>query len=126
MASASAADLWQLEIIISDGICQDHEKLRTVLRKAEEQRIMVVFILLDAAASSSSSPGGGGSRGASESVLDLKEVKFKRDALGGTQVVIERYLDSFPFQYYLIVHDLEDLPTALAGLLRTWFAEVNA
>ena len=40
--------------------------------------------------------------------------------------VIHRYLDSFPFPYYLIVHHLEDLPGALAALLRTWFAEVNA
>lgn len=49
MSSATAADLWQLEIIISDGMCQGHEKLRTVLRKAEEERVMVVFIILDSA-----------------------------------------------------------------------------
>jgi len=45
---------------------------------------------------------------------------------GASRVVIERYLDSFPFPYYLIVQRLEDLPSALAGLLRTWFAEVNS
>lgn len=45
---------------------------------------------------------------------------------GESKVVIERYLDTFPFQYYLIVHNLEELPSALAGLLRTWFAEVNS
>ncbi|KAH6978698.1 hypothetical protein EDB82DRAFT_546712 [Fusarium venenatum] len=48
-----------------------------------------------------------------DSVLELKEAKFVRD--GGESKV-----------YYLIVHNLEELPSALAGLLRTWFAEVNA
>ena len=47
---------------------------------------------------------------------------FAESAYSGS---LERYLDTFPFQYYLIVHNLEDLPGALAGLLRTWFAEVN-
>ena len=29
-----AKDLWQVEIIISDGICQEHEQLRRALRRA--------------------------------------------------------------------------------------------
>ncbi|EEB90331.1 hypothetical protein MPER_11473, partial [Moniliophthora perniciosa FA553] len=33
MGSSTAADLWQLEIIISDGMCQDHEKLLPVFKK---------------------------------------------------------------------------------------------
>ena len=56
-------------------------------------------------------------------MLELKEAKFVREG-GESRVVIERYLDTFPFQYYLIVHNLEELPSALAGLLRSWFAEV--
>ncbi|KAG9315861.1 midasin [Chiua virens] len=46
--SASGRELWQLEIIISDGICQDHERLRRLLRKARGMRVMVVFIVVDA------------------------------------------------------------------------------
>ena len=75
---------------------------------------MIVFIIMDDT---------GKKKG--DSVLELKEAKFVRDG-GESKVVIERYLDTFPFQYYLIVHHLEELPSALAGLLRTWFAEVNA
>lgn len=110
-------DLWQLALILSDGLTPSsaHERIRRLLREALEERIMVVFIIMDDS---------GAKKG--DSVLELKEARFLKDADGNSRVVIERYLDTFPFQYYLIVHNLEDLPGALAGLLRTWFAEVNA
>lgn len=113
LSSSGSEDLWQLALILSDGLTPSgaHAKIRPLLREAMEERIMVVFIIMDDA---------GKKKG--DSVLELKEAKFTSD--GG--VVIERYLDSFPFQYYLIVHHLDDLPSALAGLLRTWFAEVNS
>ncbi|KAH0443323.1 denitrification regulatory protein nirq [Colletotrichum camelliae] len=112
-----AEDLWQLALILSDGLTpsNQHDGIRRLLREAMEERIMVVFIVMDDT---------GKKKG--DSVLDLKEAKFVKDENGNSRVVIERYLDTFPFQYYLIVHNLEDLPTALAGLLRTWFAEVNS
>lgn len=110
-------DLWQLALILSDGLTPSaaHERIRRLLREALEERIMVVFIIMD---DSSAKRG--------DSVLELKEARFVKEADGNSRVVIERYLDTFPFQYYLIVHNLEDLPGALAGLLRTWFAEVNS
>ncbi|OIW33500.1 midasin [Coniochaeta ligniaria NRRL 30616] len=111
--SSGSEDLWQLALILSDGLTPSgaHAKIRPLLREAMEERIMVVFIIMDDA---------GKKKG--DSVLELKEAKFT----SGGNVVIERYLDSFPFQYYLIVHHLGDLPSALSGLLRTWFAEVNS
>ncbi|RFN52179.1 hypothetical protein FIE12Z_3562 [Fusarium flagelliforme] len=110
------SDLWQLALILSDGLTPSsaHEGIRRMLREAMEERIMIVFIIMDDT---------GKKKG--DSVLELKEAKFVRDG-GESKVVIERYLDTFPFQYYLIVHHLEELPSALAGLLRTWFAEVSA
>jgi midasin len=115
--SRGSEDLWQLALILSDGITPSaaHDDIRRLLREAMEERIMIVFIVMDDV-----------SKTKGDSVLDLKEAKFVKDGEGLTQVVIERYLDSFPFQYYLIVHHLEELPGALAGLLRTWFAEVNS
>ena len=60
-----------------------------------------------------------------ESVMDLKEAKFVKDErTGQSNVRIERYLDTFPFQYYLIVSDVKELPGVLATVLRQWFAEV--
>ncbi|ODA80032.1 hypothetical protein RJ55_02990 [Drechmeria coniospora] len=115
--SGGQSDLWQLALILSDGLTPSaaHDPIRRLLREAMEERIMIVFIIMDDT---------GKKKG--DSVLELKEAKFVREADGESRVVIERYLDTFPFQYYLIVHDLEELPSALAGLLRTWFAEVSA
>ncbi|PON27239.1 hypothetical protein TGAM01_v203620 [Trichoderma gamsii] len=112
--SSGGADLWQLALILSDGLTPSsaHDSIRRLLREAMEERIMIVFIIMDDT---------GKKKG--DSVLELKEAKFVSDG-GESRVVIERYLDTFPFQYYLIVHNLEELPSALAGLLRIWFAEV--
>ncbi|EAQ89112.1 hypothetical protein CHGG_05731 [Chaetomium globosum CBS 148.51] len=113
-SSAGGEDLWQLALILSDGLVQsrDHARLKPLLREAMEQRVMVVFIVMDDARESKKG----------HSVLELKEARFGPDGVP----VIHRYLDSFPFPYYLIVHHLEDLPGALAALLRTWFAEINS
>jgi midasin len=114
--SSGGSDLWQLALIMSDGLTPSsaHDSIRRLLREAMEERIMIVFIIMDDR---------GKKKG--DSVLELKEAKFVNEG-GESKVVIERYLDTFPFQYYLIVHNLEELPSALAGLLRTWFAEVNS
>lgn len=114
--SSGGADLWQLALILSDGLTPSsaHDGIRRLLREAMEERIMIVFIIMDDR-----------DKQKGDSVLELKEAKFISEN-GESRVVIERYLDTFPFQYYLIVHNLEELPGALAGLLRTWFAEVNA
>jgi midasin len=108
-------DLWQLSLILSDGLtpARAHSRIRPLLREALEERVMVVFIIMDDARDKGE---------AGDSVLELKEARFTPDG----DVIVERYLDSFPFPYYLIVHHLDDLPGALAGLLRTWFAEVNS
>ncbi|KAI0631943.1 midasin [Trametes polyzona] len=118
-ASSTAADLWQLEIIISDGICQDHERLRTVLRRAEEQRVMVVFIVLDSLHSK-----GGGAGGAGEnSILSMNQVAYKM-VDGRMDLQVERYLDTFPFEYYVVLRNVEALPDVLAGTLKQFFERV--
>jgi midasin len=116
-ASGNPTDLWQLELIISDGVCNssEHEPIRRLLREAIEERIMVVFVVVDDLTKKKKG----------ESVMDLKEAKFVKDETSGASSVrIERYLDTFPFQYYLIVSDVKELPGVLAALLRQWFAEV--
>ncbi|KAK6849468.1 hypothetical protein PG995_013301 [Apiospora arundinis] len=126
-------DLWQLALILSDGLTpsQEHDEIRRLLREAMEERIMIVFIIMDDARSKSQPPQQPGAvaqnKVSSGGVLNLRSVKWVKDELGNTVgIKTEAFLDTFPFQYYLIVHDLQDLPAALAGLLRSWFAEVNA
>lgn len=127
MSSSSAADLWQLEIIISDGMCQDHEALRAVIRKAEGQRVMIVFIIID---SLHSAPKPGSTTTTTTSVtptghhqgsiLSMEKAEFKNGELH-----LQRYLDSFPFEYYVVLRNVEALPEVLSGTLKQFFERIS-
>lgn len=120
MTSSSAADLWQLEIIISDGICQDHDKLRTVLRKAEESRVMIVFVIID----SLHTKGAQGEAGSHNSILSMNQVAYK-SVNGQLDLHVERYLDTFPFEYYVVLRDVETLPDVLSQTLKQFFERIS-
>ncbi|CEH12502.1 AAA ATPase containing von Willebrand factor type A (vWA) domain [Ceraceosorus bombacis] len=134
--STSASDLWQLEIIISDGICQDHERLRALLRRASEQRVMLVFIILDARPKApTSTPLGPAqtngdnkqpSTSTSTSIVDMSSVSYSTNPESGKmELVMKRYLDTFPFEYFVVVRDLEALPDVLAATLRQWAERIS-
>ena len=109
----ATAELWQLELIISDGLCEDHDTIRRLVRQAQEEQIMIVFIIVDALLKDE------------ESIVDMNEAAFEPDAVTGeTKLKLKRYLDGFPFPYYLVVGDVRELPGVLAKALRQWFAEV--
>lgn len=110
-ASHNAAELWRLEIIISDGVCEDHDTLRRLVRRAREERIMMVFVIVDGLNNH-------------ESILDLNEVSYQTDDSGNMNLKIDRYLDHFPFDFYVIVKDVRELPNVLSLVLRQFFAEV--
>ena len=127
-ARTGATDLWQLQLIVSDGVCEDHDTIRRLVRNAQDERIVIIFIIVDA------------TKG--ESILDMSQAVFEpvlpgKDALGmpepssegandtmTTKLRIKRYLDDFPFPYYLVADDVKELPGVLATALRQWFAEV--
>lgn len=106
----AGAELWQLELIISDGVCEDHETIRRLVRQAQDERIIIVFVIVDALKG--------------ESIMDMKHATFEPDFTGETKLKVSRYLDGFPFGYYLVVGDVKELPNVLATALRQWFAEV--
>ncbi|KIJ64401.1 hypothetical protein HYDPIDRAFT_132220 [Hydnomerulius pinastri MD-312] len=135
-SGGSGKELWQLEIIISDGICQDHERLRRALRKARGMRVLVVFIVVDALNTSSTStsataPPAPSSSSAQpqphhSSILTLSQVSYKPSPTTGLmELTMERYLDSFPFEYYVVLRDVEALPRVLADTLREFFERVS-
>lgn len=128
MSSSSSADLWQLEIIISDGICQDHDRLRTILRKAEEQRVMIVFIVIDSLHSAAATGFGTDSVKTADSVrssiLDMQQGSFK-NIDGRMELQMEHYLDSFPFEYYVVLRNVEALPEVLTGTLKQFFERIS-
>ncbi|KAF2497757.1 P-loop containing nucleoside triphosphate hydrolase protein [Lophium mytilinum] len=118
-------DLWQLMLVVSDGICDGHAEIQRLVRKAQESRVMIVFVVVDATATSGVGENGDGAKGPEkgkekQSVLDLKSVEFGADG----KMAITRYMDRFPFRWYLVVRDVADLPGVLATALRQWFAEV--
>ncbi|KAI6151423.1 midasin [Pisolithus thermaeus] len=129
-------DLWQLEIIISDGICQEHERLRRALRRARSMRVLVVFIVLDALnegsstllpdASNTTATASSAASGSQSSILALNQVSYRQSpTTGQMELTMERYLDSFPFEYYVVLRDVEALPRVLADTLREFFEKVN-
>ena len=110
--SVVGGELWQLELIISDGICEDHDTIRRLVRQAFEAKIMMIFVILDAVHPERK-----------DSITDIKSYSFEQGENGQT-LKETKYLDSFPFSYYVIVRDVRELPTVLASALRQWFAEV--
>lgn len=121
-ASASAADLWQLEIIISDGVCQDHAKLKALLRRAAEERIMIVFVIVDACDDSAPTDTHQAQR---SSILAMNQVNYHMDAAGKLQLEMKHYIDTFPFDYYVIVRDVQSLPQVLATTLCQWAERIR-
>ncbi|KAG8852125.1 hypothetical protein FRB96_008926 [Tulasnella sp. 330] len=129
MTSTTAANLWQLQIIVSDGICQDHERLRAVLRRAEEHRIMVVFVIVDSLRRTQTTTATPSSVGTStsiqNSILTMNNVSYK-NVNGRMELKMERYLDTFPFEYFVVLRDVEALPEVLAGTLKQFFERSSA
>ena len=111
--SVAGGELWQLELIISDGICEDHDTIRRIVRQAFEAKIMMIFIILDAIHPERK-----------DSIADIKSYTFELGE-NGQALKETKYLDSFPFNYYVIVRDIRELPSVLASTLRQWFAEVT-
>ncbi|CAG8717701.1 6620_t:CDS:2, partial [Gigaspora rosea] len=100
-------ELWQLQLIISDGVCEDHDILRSLVRKATEAQIMVVFIIVD-------------KKSEKDSIMSMNQVKYK-SVDGRMTLNMERYLNTFPFEYYVVLRDINALPEILADTLRQYF-----
>ena len=51
------------------------------------------------------------------SVLDIKLPVFS----GGKLLSIDSYMEHFPFQHYIVLRDVNNLPRTLSDALRQWF-----
>ncbi|KAJ1728454.1 hypothetical protein LPJ61_004022, partial [Coemansia biformis] len=119
--AATEEDLWRLQLVISDGVCQDHPRLLRQVRAATEQRVMTVFIVLDRSAIAA----GGGEDPEKDSIMNTQHVSFVTGADGRMEMKVERYLDTFPFKYYVVLRDIHGLPVVLAETLRQYFSLMN-
>jgi midasin len=114
VSHGTAADLWQLLLVVSDGICEDHESIVRLVRQAQEERIMIVFVIVDKNSTNSKA----------ESIMDLQTADFQPNETGDMKLVRKKYMDTFPFKWWLVVRDVKELPIVLSTALRQWFAEV--
>lgn len=105
------SDLWQLEIVLSDGVCEDHETIQRLVRKAREEKVMIVFVIIDGLNSK-------------ESILDMSQASYISDENGKMKLQVSRYLDTFPFEFYVVVHHINELPEMLSLILRQYFTEL--
>ncbi|XP_031091675.1 midasin [Ipomoea triloba] len=95
--------LQQLVLIIADGRFHEKEKLKPRVRDLLNKKRLVVFLVLD-------SP--------EVPIMDIQDVDY--DFKEGS-VKLSKYMESFPFPYYLVLRNIESLPRTLADLLRQWF-----
>ncbi|KAK3281686.1 hypothetical protein CYMTET_10540, partial [Cymbomonas tetramitiformis] len=94
--------LQQLVLVLADGHFHEKERLKKRVRDlAETPGVLVVFIALDSK---------------EQSLLELKSVAFANG-----KPTLSRYMDSFPFPYYILLQDIAALPSTVADLLRQWF-----
>ncbi|KAF7722956.1 AAA ATPase midasin [Apophysomyces ossiformis] len=111
-ATMGSGELWQLQLIISDGICEDHESLRTLVRRAMEEHVMIIFIVVD-------------NKPEKDSILKMTNVKYTT-VNNKLSLQMTPYLETFPFQYFMILRDINALPEALSDALRQYFSFVSA
>ncbi|KAI9596882.1 hypothetical protein BDF19DRAFT_471038 [Syncephalis fuscata] len=102
-SSSGSADLWQLQLIISDGICDDHARLAELVRAASERRVMTIFIVLD-------------DKPVDQSIMATNKVAYEM-VDGKMTLKMTRYLDTFPFEYYVVLRRVELLPEVLSDAL---------
>mmetsp|Transcript_5867 Transcript_5867/g.20584 ORF Transcript_5867/g.20584 Transcript_5867/m.20584 type:complete len:508 (-) Transcript_5867:1131-2654(-) len=94
--------LQQLVLILADGHFHEKESLRRKVRQMMEHKgLLLAFIVLD-------SP--------NNSLMDMQSVSFEEG-----RPVFQKYMDSFPFPYYIVLSETASLPRTLADLLRQWF-----
>merc|ERR1719369_551738 len=110
--SSRSLSVSQLLIIVSDGRGVFHEGREKVLQsvmRARQAGYFCLFLIVE-------------NPSAADSVLDIRLPVFS----GGQLVTIDSYMDHFPFQHYIVLRDVNNLPHTLSDALRQWFELVTS
>jgi len=111
-SSRNNAPISQLLLIISDGrgiFLEGKEVVERASMNAREAGIFTVFLILDNPKNK-------------DSILDIKFPIFKP---GGAMPEIKRYIEEFPFPFYVLLRDINSLPSVLSDALKQWFELVT-
>lgn len=101
----------QLLIILSDGrnISHEEDEVRTYLRQLKSLGVLTLFVVID---NPGSSKGG--------SIVDVKRF------LGvAPNLKMVSYMELFPFPFYVLLRQLDAMPSILGDALRQWFELVS-
>lgn len=87
---------------------------------------MIVFLVIDSLRQTDTGPTKPATNGQQHrpSILSMQTVEYKNVG-GEMQLEMTRYLDTFPFEYYVVLRDVEALPGVLSDTLRQWMARVS-
>ena len=100
-------------IVISDGRL-NKDNVRRYMREAKEKRYLYIFVILDKV----SDKGGKASTKDKASIYNMRSaVKVKMGPGQKEQLKLMPYLKDFPFDYYCVIQDIEDLPNQLGTIL---------
>jgi midasin len=124
-----------LLIVLSDGrniFSEGEKRVKNAVKQARLQRMFIVYIIIDNPENKvclfyhfkinfqhtkiNFFP-------QQHSILDIRVPQFSSD---NKTITMNSYLDTFPFPYYVIVRDLNQLPLVLSDGLRQWFELVNS
>jgi midasin len=94
----------QMMFIISDGLFHQGqlESLRALERQLSEKKRLLVFLLVNTDPNRSIE-------------------KERKVIMEGSEMRIERYLEGFPFPYYIVLKDISLLPEVVSDALSQWF-----
>ena len=98
----------QLVFLISDGRIErdSRSELKRLIREMTERNILLAMIIVE----------GKGSGKKRDSILNMKEVSFEKG-----KPVVKRFIDDYPFPYYIVLDDVASLPEVLGDALKQWF-----
>jgi midasin len=104
----------QLVFMISDGRIERDSRstLKRLIREMAERNILLAMLIVE------------GKNKKKDSIVNMKEVTFEKG-----KPVVKRFIEDYPFPYYIILEDMSTLPEVLGDALRQWFemlAQVNS
>eukprot|EP00980_Cylindrotheca_fusiformis_P010227 scaffold2271_cov130-Cylindrotheca_fusiformis.AAC.22 len=96
----------QLVFMISDGRIERDSRagLKRLMREMAERNILLAMIIVE------------GKSKKKDSIVHMKEVSFEKG-----KPVVKRFIEDYPFPYYIILEDMSSLPEVLGDALKQWF-----
>jgi midasin len=106
LEDAGGGSSMQLVFLISDGRIERDSRsaLKGLIREMLERNILLAMIIVE------------GNEKKKDSILNMKEVSFEKG-----KPIVKRFIEDYPFPYYIVLDDVATLPEVLGDALKQWF-----